>query len=136
MTSAATRHITTTIACPLATAYAFLSDPANLPRWASGLGTLRQSDGRWQAETPDGVIGLRFCPINPYGVLDHWVTLPDGSELYMPMRVVAHGDGCELTLTLFRQPTMDDARFAADAAWVQRDLDRTGELLAALCIQP
>lgn len=123
------RHLFITIACPHDQAYAFLGDPANLPQWASGLGALRQVDGRWLAGTPDGTLTLRFSPRNPFGVLDHWVTLPDGRELYIPMRVVAHGSGCELTLTLFRQPDMDDARFEADAAWVQRDFATVKALL-------
>lgn len=123
------RHLTITIACPLAKAYAFLSDPANLAQWASGLGALRPVDDRWVAETADGSLVLHFAPPNPFGVLDHWVTLPDASELYIPLRVVAHGDGCELTLALFRQPGMDDARFEADAAWVLRDLATAKALL-------
>jgi hypothetical protein len=43
-----------------------------------------------------GDVHVRFSPENPYGVLDHWVTLPDGTELYMPLRVVANGDGAEV----------------------------------------
>lgn len=39
--------------------------------------------------------------------------------------------GCELTLTLFRQPGMDDARFEADAQWVMRDLEVAKALLEA-----
>jgi hypothetical protein len=44
---------------------------------------------------------------------------------------VAKGGGCELVLTLFRQPGMSDERFAADAQWVMRDLDAAKRLLEA-----
>ncbi|WP_017937679.1 hypothetical protein [Zestomonas thermotolerans] len=37
------------------------------------------------------------------------------------MRVLANGEGCDLVFTLFRQPDMDDAGFAAD--WVRRNLE-------------
>ena len=40
----------------------------------------------------------------------------------MPLRAVAHGDGCEVVFTLRRSPGMTNAEFERDAALV------TGEL--------
>jgi hypothetical protein len=74
---------------------------------------------------------VRFSERNAYGVLDHSVTLPRGVTVYVPLRVVAKESGCELVLTLFRQPGMSDERFAADAQWVMRDLDVAKRLLEA-----
>jgi hypothetical protein len=54
-----------------------------------------------------------------------------GVEVYVPLRVVANGDGSELTLTLFRQPQMSDDKFEADSEWVQRDLATLKRLLEA-----
>jgi len=48
--------------------------------------------------------------------------LGDGSVIYVPLRVISNGDGAEVLLTLFRQPGMSDAKFAADAEWIGRDL--------------
>lgn len=79
------------------------------------------SDG-WLADTPHGVMPLRFSPANAYGVLDHWVSSPGLAEIYVPLRLLARDEGCELLLTLFRQPGVDDAQFEADADWVARDL--------------
>jgi hypothetical protein len=45
------------------------------------------------------------------------------------MRLLQSNDACEITLTLFRQPTMTDEQFAADAAWVRRDLATLKSLL-------
>jgi hypothetical protein len=45
------------------------------------------------------------------------------------MRVIANGAGSEVTLTLFRQPDMSDAKFAEDAEWVARDLRRLKDVL-------
>jgi len=103
--------------------YAFVRRPENFARWASGAAkSLRQEGGAWVADGPDGRVVLRFAAANDVGVLDHWVVLGSGAEVYMPLRAIANGDGCELVLTLFRQPGMTDAVFARDAEWVARDL--------------
>ena len=60
-----------------------------------------------------------------------WLTLPDGSEISIPLRVVPNGDGAEVTLTLFRVPGMDDARFERDQGMVAADLARLKALLEA-----
>jgi hypothetical protein len=66
---------------------------------------------------------------NPYGVLDHWVTLESGERFYNPMRVVADGDGCELVFTLRRQPGVSEADFDRDAEAVAADLAAVRRLL-------
>jgi hypothetical protein len=111
----------------------FLGDPANLPRWASGLGaSIRRLDGSdWLAETPAGPIRIRFTPMNPYGILDHWVMPGAGDPIYVPMRVMANGDGCEVLFTLFRRPEMSEDDFQRDADWVRRDLAALKALLEA-----
>ncbi|MCP1291021.1 hypothetical protein NK214_12555 [Chromobacterium sp. S0633] len=117
------RHLSVSIACPFARAYALLAPPENFPRWASGLaGALRRDGDGWLADTPQGVMPLRFSPANDYGVLDHWVSPPGQVEVYVPLRLLARDEGCELLLTLFRQAGVDDAQFEADADWVARDL--------------
>ena len=117
------RKLSVSINRPAAEAYEFLSLPENFPKWASGLGgSLRPAGADWIAETPEGPATVRFSERNSYGVLDHAVRLPRGGSVYVPLRVVATGEGCELVLTLFRQPEMSDEKFAADAEWVMRDL--------------
>jgi hypothetical protein len=113
-----------------AEAYDLLSLPENFPKWASGLGaSLRREGDDWVVETPEGPASVRFSERNAYGVLDHSVKLPRGASIYVPLRVVADGDGCELVLTLFRQPDVSDEKFAADAEWVMRDLHAAKRLL-------
>jgi hypothetical protein len=89
---------------PAGEAYAFLSLPENFRHWAS-----------WLAEVPEGPARVRFSEPNSFGVLDHAVTLPHGEFIYIPLRLVGTQRGCELVLTLFRQPDMTDDKFAADA---------------------
>ncbi|MEJ2818538.1 SRPBCC family protein [Caulobacter sp. CCG-8] len=124
------RPMTVSIARPAAEVYAFAHRPESFPQWAAGLGAGLTRDGdRWVAHGPDGDVHVRFSPQNPYGVLDHWVTLADGTEISIPLRVVANGDGAEVTLTLFRVPGMDDATFARDQGMVSADLARLKALL-------
>ena len=112
--------------------YGFLAIPENFMKWASGLaGSLRRDGDGWAAETPDGTMRVRFTPPNPFRIADHWVIPPAGAEIAIPMRVLANDGGSEVTLHLFRQPEMDDARFAADADWVVRDLATLKRVLEA-----
>lgn len=61
--------------------------------------------------------------------MDHHVDLGDGTEVYVPLRVVENGAGAEVMLTLFRQPGMDEERFAADIKLVNRDLKALKSLI-------
>ena len=113
-----------------AEAYEFLSLPENVPKWASGLGaSLRRNGDDWVVETSEGPATVRFSERNAYGVLDHQIRLPRGAAVYVPLRVVANGAGCDLVLTLFRRPEMTEAQFAADAEWFMRDLEAARRLL-------
>jgi hypothetical protein len=103
--------------------YTFTSNPENLPRWAAGLGQgVKRAGEHWEVITDEGTVGLRFTPPNEYGVLDHTVVLSDGTEVYVPMRVMPNGTGSEVMLGLFRQPEMDDDMFERDAGLMQNDL--------------
>jgi hypothetical protein len=125
-----TRFITISIARDPREVYDFVSNPANLPRWASGLGTsIKNINSEWVADTENGPVRVRFVPRNDLGVLDHYVTVAPGVVIYVPMRVVPKGSGSELTLTLFRQPDMTDQKFKEDAEWVLRDLSKLEDIL-------
>ncbi|MGO4621935.1 SRPBCC family protein [Ensifer sp. 2YAB10] len=103
--------------------YAFMAKPENMPRWASGLssGLAREGD-HWLAPGPLGNARVRFAPANDFGVVDHLVTLEDGTKVNNALRVVPNGDGAEVMFTLLRQPGMSAEQFAGDAAWVTGDL--------------
>lgn len=111
--------------------YERIWQPAFFQQWASGLAEsgLREQDGQWLADGQDGPIRIRFTPYNNHGVMDHFVDQGDGSEIYIPLRVVQNGAGAEVMLTLFRQPDMDDDRFAGDIKWVNRDLKALKSLI-------
>ena len=132
MTTLAARTLSVSIPVDAEAAYRLLAVPGNFPRWASGLAdSLREVDGRWWAQTPEGPAEVRFSNLNAHGVLDHWVHFGNGLVVYVPLRVIANADGCELMLTLFRQPGMSDDKYEADAAWVMRDLSTAKAWLEA-----
>jgi hypothetical protein len=110
--------------------YNFVCVPENFSRWASGLGkSLKKIDGQWIAETPEGPVKVKFTERNEFGVLDHWVNPKPELLIYIPMRVIANGNGCELIFTLFQLPHMTDEKFSEDAEWVMRDLTTLKTLL-------
>lgn len=103
--------------------YDFASRPENIAVWAQGLsGGLTRDGDAWAGEGPGGRIRVRFAPPNEFGIVDHWVTEPNGAIVYIPIRILANGDGSEVVFTLYRLPGMSDEQYAADAAAVQRDL--------------
>lgn len=98
--------------------------PEDFPKWASGLSksSLTKDGEAWKAEGPEETVRILFTAHNAYGVMDHYVDVGNGTIIYVPLRIIQNGDGAEVLLTLFRQQDMSDAKFAADAAWVGRDL--------------
>jgi len=130
MTNHAVRVLTTTIKVPISTAYEFAHKPGNFPQWAAGLSEwLHKTDCGWIAATPAGEATVRFSERNEYGVLDHWVLMKGKPEIYIPLRMVAHGEGTAVELMLFRQQDMTDADFDRDAGLVEKDLARLKALL-------
>ncbi|MGH8494404.1 MAG: hypothetical protein ACRERR_15055 [Moraxellaceae bacterium] len=126
--------VTVHIAKPLATVAAFLAEPLNMNLWASGLGhSLREENGEWLADGPEGPVRIRFSPANAFGIADHWVEVAAGVEVYVPLRAIAHADAhveeTDVQLTLLRLPGMSDTKFAEDADWIRRDLATLKALL-------
>ena len=124
------QHISICIERPAVEVYAYVAKPVNLPNWAAGLsGSIEQRDGRWFAESPMGEIEVVFVPDNPYFVLDHDVTLSDGTTFNNPMRVIAHDAACELVFTLRRQVERPEDDYEADAQAIRADLATLKRLL-------
>ena len=124
------RTVTVSIACAPSRVYDFVSNPANLPSWAAGLGrSVSHVNGRWIVQTSAGPMGIRFVERNTLGVLDHHVTLPTGEEIAVPMRVVASGAGSEVIITVFQLSGTSAKKFAEDVTLVERDLKSLKKIL-------
>jgi hypothetical protein len=120
------KPLTVSIERPSAVVYEFLSLPENFARWATG----------WIAETEEAPVTLSFSERNSRGVLDYAVQWPGGRSVYVPLRVVGHGAGCELVLTLFRAPEMSEAQFEAAAERARRNLRTAKRLVEATARRP
>ena len=99
------RHIAVHVERPVDEVYAYASDPSHLPDWAPGLCTsITPVDDHWVAESGMGSIIVRYAEPNPYGVIDHDVTLESG-ETSWRSRIAS------------RRPRPDDARMLPVAAY-------------------
>jgi hypothetical protein len=124
------QHISVSISRPAKDVYEYASRYENLPKWASGLGgSIKNVGGDWVADSPMGKVKIKFADRNPFGVLDHLVTLPSGETFDNPMRVVANDKGSELFFTLYRRPGVSDQDYASDAANIEKDLRKLKEIL-------
>ena len=119
-----TRTLTVQIGRPLATVYAYLAEPMNLPSWSPipQADFVQVGENDYSARGLQGAVIIRFTPPNEFGVLDYQLTTADGDSHAVPVRLYANGEGCELAYTLFRRAESSDADFISDAEWLQTDL--------------
>ena len=117
------RTLTISIAREAEAVYQFISNPANLPQWATAFcQSIRQVGADWVMQTSGGEMKIRFVPPNEFRVADHFVSPAPGVEIYVPMRVLPNGSGSEVVFTLFRQPSMTLEKFREDIGLVEQDL--------------
>ncbi len=123
-------HISQPIERAPAAVAAFAGNPENLPLWAAGLSNgIRLEEGRWVTDSPMGTVEVSFTGPVQHGVLDHDVTLPDGTAVHNPLRVLRNSEGSEVVFTLYQLPGVADGDFDRDAALVRADLGRLRSLL-------
>lgn len=119
------QHVSRVIAASPDAVYEYASNVENLPTWAAGLAqseVVRHGDTLF-VESPMGRVEVRFVERNRFGILDHDVTLPSGTVVTNPVRVLPHPEGAEVVFTV-RQIELDDDAFARDVALVAADLER------------
>ena len=123
-------HVSEVIRRPARRVYDFAADPAHLPSWAAGLaqGTVTLEGSALIVDSPMGRVRVMFAAPNGFGILDHDVTLPDGSCVNNPLRVVAHPEGAEVVFTV-RQLGLTDDEFDRDVQRVAADLRELKGLL-------
>jgi hypothetical protein len=116
------RTLSISIAQPYQTVYNFICEPDNMHLWADGLHNLNFEDGDWVIDTPKGKATIQFSVCNSFGIVDHYVRLPDGFEIYIPLRVIENGHGADVVFTLFHHSSMSFDEFERDAIAVEKDL--------------
>lgn len=125
------KQVSVSINAPFDKVYNFISDPMNLPKWASGLSKshIEKSGDLWVADSPMGKVKVRFAEKNKLGIVDHDVILPNGEVNNNPLRVMKNADGSEVVFTLFRQKGVTDQAYAKDAQTIESDLLKLKETL-------
>jgi hypothetical protein len=124
------KTMSTSIKSDPKTVYDFVSNLENLPRWApSTFPSIKEVNGEWVVETPNGRNKVMITEKNNFGILDHHVKLTSGVEVYVPMRVVKNGNGSEVLLTVFQAPEMTDDGYAKDIQTVEKDLNHLKTLI-------
>lgn len=124
------KNISISIESPKDSVYHFASNPENLPKWLAFMKAIsKKSPLVWVAETDLGKIEIEFVPKNIYGVLDHTITLPDGTIINNTLRIVENGKGSEVIFTLFKMPGKTNEEFESDASLVSADLTTLKNIL-------
>jgi hypothetical protein len=124
------QHLTQSVAASLDQVVTIAGDPEQLPRWAAGLSSgIRNEGGRWITDSPMGIVEVRFVGPVELGILDHDVTLPDGTVVHNPLRVLRNDRGSEIVFTIYQRPGMTDEQFEGDARLVAQDLARLKTLV-------
>ncbi len=109
----------------LKTVYEFISNLENLPRWASStFPSIKEISGEWLIDTPQGQNKVKLTERNNFGILDHYVELPFGVEVYIPMRVVKNKNGSEVMVTVFQTTEMTNEVYEKDLQTVNIDLNQ------------
>ena len=124
------KNISISINKPADEVFQFASNPENFPDWVAFIKSMtKKEENIWTAETDLGNIKIEFVPKNNFGIIDHLVTLPDGSIVNNPMRVITNGKGSELIFTLFWMPDRTEEEFNQDAKLVEGDLKKIKTIL-------
>ncbi|MFA5039273.1 MAG: SRPBCC family protein [Candidatus Omnitrophota bacterium] len=117
------KTVTITIQSEPKKVYDFVSDPTHLPLWAKTFcRSVKQTDGEWVIDTPQGPTKIRLADKNDFGVLDHYLEPPAGGVVFVPMRVLPNGGGSEVVFTVFQLPGATDESYEKDVRLVEQDL--------------
>ena len=124
------KTVSVSINCNPKKVYEFVSKPENLPKWAKMFcRSIKKSNGKWIAETPQGPVKVRFTGKNNFGVLDHYVNPGPGVEVFVPMRVVPNASGSEVLFTVYQPGDMSDEKNAEEIGWVKQDLNNVKSIM-------
>lgn len=117
------KNISISINSPNEKVYQYVSNAENFPEWLAFVKKInKKSDTVWNVESDLGNIEIQLCTKNEFGIVDHIVTLPDGSKIKNILRVIENSEGSEVIFTLFHLPEKTEKEFNNDADLVRADL--------------
>jgi len=112
--TAPVKHISISISRTPEDVYQYTSNPENLHAWAYGLSKKMK---------------IRFVEKNQFGVMDHFVTMPNNETIYNAFRVIPNREGSEVIFTLIKHPGTSDDDSMKDAIKISEDLTRLKNIL-------
>ena len=115
---------TVTIPASYERVFAFLAEPANLPRWAVGFARdIRRNGDGWIVATGHGEMPIRYETEPRYGIVDFHLMPAPGVDAVAHSRLVANGDGVEYVFTQFQTPGISDEMFQGQVAALKDELE-------------
>jgi len=124
---------TVVLGAPKSKVFAFLSEPQNLPKWATGFcRELISGDDGLKLVTPQGEIFFRMETDEDSGVIDMYGGPAPDQMAYFPTRVVdLPGGGSAYTFTNIQWPGISDDDFKAQCAGLSEEFENIRRLTEA-----
>ena len=119
------RTVTVMLEAPSQRAFEYLSQPENLPRWATEFAReLRVEGGRYTVVNGLGEFLFRIDADEATGVIDMYAGPSEEELALFPTRVVPlSGDRTAYTFTMFQAPGMPDELFESQYQSLRRELE-------------
>ena len=113
------------VGAPPAFVWATLSKVEDWPRFSPfALQVKRLSPTRYEVTSPQGQVILTSNFVEELHLLDHTVTLRDGTEVFIPYRVAPNHRGSELIMTNVKSAGDSIADYEEQLAWMRIELDQ------------
>lgn len=124
---------TVVLNAPKSTVFAFLSEPQNLPKWATGFcQEISSGESGLTVTTPQGEIVFRMECDEESGVIDMYGGPTPEQMAYFPTRVVSlPGGGSAYTFTNIQWPGISDEDFNAQCAGLGEEFENIRRLTEA-----
>ena len=113
------------IEAPPAFVWATLAKVEDWPHFSPfALRVKRLSPTRYEVTSPQGPVILTSDFVEDLRLLDHTVTLQDGTEVFVPYRVAPNHRGSELIMTNVKSPGDSMAEYEEQLDWMRTELDQ------------
>ncbi|WP_036391033.1 SRPBCC family protein [Micromonospora chokoriensis] len=111
------------ISAPVDFVWATLATVADWPRFSPfALRVRPESPGTFTVTSPTGDVRLTSHFDEALRLLDHTVTLADGTDVFIPYRVTPNHRGSELIMTNVKSPTDSAAEYEEQLGWMRTEL--------------
>lgn len=112
------------IGAPTAFVWATLANVEDWPRFSPfALAVRRKSETGYVVTSPQGEVVLTSNFDRDLRLLDHTVTLHDGTDVFIPYRVTPNHLGSELIMTNVKSPSDSTEEYEEQLEWMRTELE-------------